>query len=231
MSHLLLEKDLRSAKEGSVVRSLARARTFAVMQRLNAERNKTVARVLGESKLIETDGTTVSLLKGASFDHADLAGVDLTGADLSGADLRKATLDHAKLDRANLEGADLTGANMQLASFDHADMHNVYAFRVNLELAHLWGTNFGPDTYLSGANLRHANLDSANLSGTYLEFANLSGASHVTQEQLVSCAELGGATMPDGQTLSDPKMHNGPTLEEWLKEKGARKVLEDGNNN
>src|SRR5215213_5434690 len=49
MSQLLLEKDLRGAEEGSVVRTLARARTFVALQRLDAEHNQSIARFLGES--------------------------------------------------------------------------------------------------------------------------------------------------------------------------------------
>jgi hypothetical protein len=72
MSQLLLEKDLRNAEEGSVVRTLARARTFVALQRLDAEHNQSIARFLGESKLSETDGTTIGLLRGASLENADL---------------------------------------------------------------------------------------------------------------------------------------------------------------
>jgi len=200
MSQLLLEKDLRGAEEGSVVRTLARARTFVAMQRLDAEHNQSIARFLGESKLIETDGTTISLLKGASLDHADLAGVDLENADLSGANLKDANLDNANLDNANLEGADVVNATMKWATFDHANMQHLFTFDVNLSDAHLVGTNLsGPNTYLDGAKLSHANLYSANLSDAELDDANLNGASHVTPEQLDSSKSLLGATLPNGQ--------------------------------
>jgi hypothetical protein len=98
---------------------------------------------------------------------------------------------------------------MKDATLDHANMHNLFAFDVNLSGAHLWGTNLsGPNTYLSGANLSNANLDSANLSKAELAFANLRGAAHVTQKQLDSCKSLQGATMP-----------NGLKYEVWLKGK------------
>jgi len=216
MSQLLLEKDLLGSQEGSVEWTLARARTFTVMQRLDAERNKTVVRFLGESKLIETDGTTPSLLKGASLDHANLAGVDLSHADLSGANLehanlenayfKGANLDNANLDNANLEGAYSYGdATMKGASFAHANMHNFYTLpQVNLSGAELWDTNLS-GAYLEGANLSDAYLKSANLSDANLDSANLRGAMGVTQEQLDSCKSLLDATMPNG--------------EKWLKEK------------
>jgi uncharacterized protein YjbI with pentapeptide repeats len=224
MSHLLLEEDLLGSKEGSVVRTLARARTFATMQRLDAERNQTIARFLDESKLIETDGTTTSLLKDASLKHADLAKVDLTGADLSGAKLNGANLELATLNNANLEGADVSSANMKYAYVSHANMHNLFAFKVNLSVSELWDTNLsGPNTYLSGANLSDAYLKSANLSDAHLDSANLRGAMSVTQEQLDSCSSLEGATMPDGQTLKSHFDPNAPTFKEWLKGKEATK--------
>jgi uncharacterized protein YjbI with pentapeptide repeats len=204
MSQLLLEQDLRGAKEGSVVRTLARARTIVALQRLDAEHNQSIARFLGESKLSETDGTTIGLLRGASLENADLAGVDLENADLSGAHLREANLKNANLDNANLEGADVRRVNMKDATLDHANMHNLFAFDVNLSGALLLHTNLsGPDTYLSNANLSNANLTSANLSDVWLDFANLSDTSHVTQKQLDSCKSLEGTTMPNGKKYED----------------------------
>jgi len=204
MSQLLLEQDLRNAKEGSVVRTLARARTIVALQRLDAEHNQSIARFLGESKLSETDGTTIGLLRGASLENADLAGVDLENADLSGAHLRGANLKNANLDNANLEGADVRRVNMNDATLAHANMHNVDAFKANLSWALLWDTNLsGRNTYLSNTNLRYAYLDGANLSGAELTYADLSDASHVTQKQLDSCKSLEGTTMPNGLKYAD----------------------------
>ena len=42
MGNLLLEKDLRDSERGSEVRTLARARTATVMQRLDSDRNRNV---------------------------------------------------------------------------------------------------------------------------------------------------------------------------------------------
>lgn len=73
----------------------------------------------------------------------------------------------------------------------------------------------------SGANLRAANLGHA-----WLRDANLRRARHVTDEQLEKAETLAGATMPDGQTLKGgllgDEAPNGPTFEEWLKDKKAQ---------
>jgi hypothetical protein len=89
---------------------------------------------------------------------------------------------------------------------------------------------------LSGANLSEAvlgaavlrNRSGANLSGATLTRADLSDAKGVTNEQLSAASYLQGATMPDRQTLKGEKTPNGPTLEDWLKDKKAHE--KDGAN-
>jgi uncharacterized protein YjbI with pentapeptide repeats len=218
MSQLLLEKDLRNAEEGSEARTLARARTLAVMQRLDADRNQTIARFLTESKLIETDETTIGLLKGAGLEEANLERVDLTRADLSGADLsdadlsdadlldadlrdailRGATLRNANFAYADLTGANLSGADLSGAVLDRANLSGAFLYRVGLSGAFLYGASLsGAD--LSDANLSDADLIEIDLSGADLSGADLSGARGVTDEELEGQATvLQGATMPDG---------------------------------
>jgi uncharacterized protein YjbI with pentapeptide repeats len=295
MSQLLLEKDLRRSEEGSVVRTLARARTFGVMQRLDAERNNTVARFLSESKLIEIDGTTISLLRGASLEHADLVGVDLRFADLStanlqGANLHMASLKHANmsdvhlssttdltnatLEGANLSDADLSNADLSYANLKNADVHGADMLGADLSNANLKFTDLSADlsntfpdltdltnadlssAFLLGAKLRYAWLPDADLSGAYLNRAdledvfmpnadlsdadlsntnlrnanlrnaNLRNAKRVSEEQLRQASSLEGATMPGGQTLRGDNTPNGPTFEDWLKDRKSRE--EDG---
>jgi uncharacterized protein YjbI with pentapeptide repeats len=81
-------------------------------------------------------------------------------------------------------------------------------------------------TDLYEAKLRGANLRGANLGHAWLRGANLRRARHVTDEQLEKAETLAGATMPDGQTLKGgllgDEAPNGPTFEEWLKDKKAQ---------
>ena len=108
IGQLLLDKDrpLRQLEEdeGYDVRTLARARTITVLQRLDGERKANVLQFLYESGLIGKDDALVDLtgadLREAYLREAWLLRVDLSGADLSGADLI----------RANLNRADLSGA-------------------------------------------------------------------------------------------------------------------------
>ena len=91
---------------------------------------------------------------------------------------------------------------------------------------------------LSGANLISATLISANLSEAHLSGADLNGANlltaslryakGVTNEQLSAAISLEGATVPDGQTLRGDTMPNGPTFEDWIKNKKAREEVEEG---
>jgi uncharacterized protein YjbI with pentapeptide repeats len=199
MSTLLLEKDLRNAKEGSEVLILARARTVTVMQGLDAEGNRNVVRFLAEAGLTGVGQSSLSLLE-----ETDLSGVDLSGANLTDADLRDALLLEAELlfallRDANLSGADLYGANLTDADLTNADLSGAYLSGANLSGA-----------YLSGADLSGAYLSEANLRYTTLDEADLRGAEGVTQEQLAQASSLEGATMPNGQKYED-----------WLKSKGS----------
>ena len=101
MGSLLLEKDLRNSEKDSEVRTLARARTVTVIQRLDSDRNRDVIRFLKEAHLLTSKGqSSFRLLAGA-----DLEGAHLEGTDLSGANLTFAELPRADLRRANLRGA------------------------------------------------------------------------------------------------------------------------------
>jgi hypothetical protein len=64
-------------------------------------------------------------------------------------------------------------------------------------------------------------LRDADLSGAVLTNAT------VTEEQLVTCKSLEGATMTDGQILKSVDNPGGTTFKEWRKSKGRG---EDGEN-
>jgi uncharacterized protein YjbI with pentapeptide repeats len=248
MSHLLLEKDLRNSKEDSVVRTLARARTAAVIQGLDGPRNRNVIRFLNEAHLIGQGESSIHLLADADLQGAGLHDADLSSVDLSGANLSGANLDGAYLSETNLSGADLSEANLSWAYLDettnlkdtqlkYAELRGADLWRVNLSRsgAGFWLKEVDlRDAFLYGADLHGAALISADLRGAWLKRADLHGAivedtdlsgAEVTQEQLASCASLRSSTMPDGQTLKGYKKgtQNGPTFKEWLKDKQASK--------
>jgi hypothetical protein len=124
--------------------------------------------------------------------------LDLLRADLRGADLNGAGLRGADLNGAHLSGADLRGADLKWADLSFAD--------------------------LSGADLRRVDLLNAVLSGTVLRGADLRraslrGAQGWTVEQLRAAKSLEEATMPDGKILRGEANPDGPTFDEWVKDR------------
>jgi uncharacterized protein YjbI with pentapeptide repeats len=115
LSNLLLEHDLRKSEEDGEVRTLARARTATVIQRLDAGGNRNVIRFLDEAGLTKDSQSSIRLLAGVDLRGAHLGGIDLVGTDLSDADLRYADLSKANLLDANLRGAELSDANLDKA--------------------------------------------------------------------------------------------------------------------
>jgi uncharacterized protein YjbI with pentapeptide repeats len=204
MSTLLLEKDLRDSEPDSEVRTLARARTLTVLERLDPSRKTQVMRFLLEADLVQSADETVPIIA-------------LAGADLREARLRAANLRAADLREADLDSAILSGASLREADLNWADLSNAYLSPdVDLREADL------SHAYLLFADLSGADLSGANLSGAHLREAdlretNMQGARGVTNDELEQqVASLEGATMPNGQKY-----------EEWLKSKGRE---EDGRN-
>jgi uncharacterized protein YjbI with pentapeptide repeats len=185
----------------------------------------------GDTNLITADLTKTDLSKAA-----------LQGANLAHCTLDKATLTNAALQRAQLNSASLRGADLSDAALQDADLSSAYLSGADLQedvplfafkkeatnltdakLIHaaLQDANLS-STYLSGADLTDADLADADLADAYLSDANLTGAKGWTEEQLTAARSLEGTTMPDGQTLKSDKMPQGPTFEEWLKDKEGR---------
>jgi uncharacterized protein YjbI with pentapeptide repeats len=249
MSHLLLEKDLIFAEEGSVVGTLARARTFAIMQRLDAERNQTIVRFLGEAKLIYLSFGKISLLHDANLRHADLSGAylreadleeaDLRGADLSGANLFDAFMHKAKLDAADLRGANLHYARLQEASLHYAKLSDANLIKTQLDAVDLSGADLRKavlrharlgrlgqgdlsDANLSKANLRGVGLYEADLSDADLSKAVLRGA-HLMDANLSKAVGLTDEQIAAAESLEGATMPNGQKYEDWIKDQEGRK--------
>jgi uncharacterized protein YjbI with pentapeptide repeats len=204
MSTLLLEKDLRDSEPDSEVRTLARARTLTVLERLDPSRKTQVMRFLLEADLVQSADETVPIiaLAGADLREARLRAANLRAADLREADLDSAILSGASLREADLNWADLSNAYLSPdVDLREADLSHAYLLFADLSGADLSGAN------LSGAHLREADLREANMEGSR-------GVTNDELEQQV--ASLEGATMPNGQKY-----------EEWLKSKGRG---EDGRN-
>jgi uncharacterized protein YjbI with pentapeptide repeats len=247
MSQLMLEGNLRGSKEGSEVRTLARARTRTVLGRLDGRRKGSVVQFLYEASLIDKENPVVSL-SAVRLRGADLSDVELHDANLSGTYLNDANLSGTSLNDTNLIGAHLSSANLSWASLSSAEVSGAYLSKANLSNAHLSNANLsgthlmeanlsdailrdahmGDGVELNDANLSNAELVGANLSGAYLIDTNLSGAylfDTNLKDTNLSGANLSGATgvadakLEKAQTLKGATMPNGQKYEDWLKSK------------
>jgi hypothetical protein len=122
MTHLLLEKELRTSKEEDEAHAVARARTLTVLRQLDGERKGTVLRFLSEARVISKSDPIVDLegadLSKANLHKASLSAVNLCKVDLSKADLSEAMLYEADLHKADLRGVDLRSAIVLGANLD-----------------------------------------------------------------------------------------------------------------
>jgi hypothetical protein len=113
------------------------------------------------------------IIDNALLDHANLIGTHLQDAYLLGvqlqhADLKGAHLERAELGNALLYAANLTDAYLQDACLLMAELQWAYLIR----------------THLERADLREADFLGANLWKAHLQGAVLTGAKHLTQDQL-----------------------------------------------
>jgi uncharacterized protein YjbI with pentapeptide repeats len=236
MTTLMLEQDLRGSDVDSEVRTIAQARTSAVLQAVESQNLRTLLQFLSDARLIQrVDGNRpiISLdrvdlsdsdlrniaLNGSNLSFAILSEADLRDATLSDATLSDAILQHADLGGADLREADLRGANLSYANLRFADLREADLREANLSYANLRGAKLsGAD--LKGANLRFADLRRANLSDTYLPFADLSdayvGGADLSYANL-SYANLSGVTGLTGKQIAATESLEGATMPDGQK--------------
>ena len=194
MESLILNKGLLSSQKGDEVRTIAQARTLAVLRRIAPDRKREVMQFLSEAGLVSR----------ALANNAEPI-VNLDEADWSGGDLSRIDLPQAHLVGANLSGANLKYSNWDKVFMEHADLSGAYLYGSGLEGARMTGVDLS-DADLSNTDLSNADLSNAGLSGTNLQEADLSGADlqgaqGVTNEELEEQAKaLEDTTMPDGST-------------------------------
>jgi hypothetical protein len=188
---LLLDKDrpLRQTQARDEARTLARARTIAVLRTLDRNHNRILLNFLQEAGLLRVDDPVINL-KNADLSQIDLGDVIISRAMLSEVNLRKANLrgaeliDGTDLSESHLEEADLRGA---ILDFDLGLSAGARYFQQSGSAWTVIPDDPTHATHLIGTNLKKANLHNAKL----------------TNKQLAECASLEGATMPDGQKYED----------------------------
>jgi uncharacterized protein YjbI with pentapeptide repeats len=232
MSTLILEKDLRHADVRDEAPTVARARTLAVLVRLDPSRKAAVIQFLADAGLVQGRGAYLAQAtgegevgqRGEGMEEAfkGIPVISLSGADLSGADLSELGGGFPVLsgDSSGMyysggsgTGPYLSGADLSYADLSGANLHFAFLNGANLENADLSGANLS-DTSLNGANLLRADLSGADLRQ---DEAMPGRMSEEEGKQLKKqAASLKGATMPNGQKYED-----------WLKSKDSG---EDGDN-
>jgi uncharacterized protein YjbI with pentapeptide repeats len=177
-------------------RTIIRAQTLTVLERVGKKRKRAIMRFLSESGLLEIGSETAISLDDADFSDANLDSMNLSGkglrqirltpATLASADLSRADLSRADLSRADLSRADLSRADLGKADLSDADLNSADLRRASLRGADLRGADLRAadlrgeadlsSTALSSTDLRKASLRGANLSWAKLIGADLRGA-------------------------------------------------------
>lgn len=121
MEKLLLEKNLRKSKQGSEVRSIARARTLSILRVLDEEHKGQLLIFLAEAGLINRNQAVVDL-RGAYLSYANLHGANLSSVALSDTNLFHANLIGADLSNANLSGTNLLCTYLNSANIQRANL-------------------------------------------------------------------------------------------------------------
>jgi uncharacterized protein YjbI with pentapeptide repeats len=138
ISELLIDKKLHEkSNDYDAARVTARAQTLAVLERLDAQRKRTVLLFLREARLInrndypEEGPYVLYYAHYVVLENADLSGANLEDArlistsgkepiSLKGANLKAAKLSGAILRKADLSSADLSGADLSYADLTNA---------------------------------------------------------------------------------------------------------------
>jgi uncharacterized protein YjbI with pentapeptide repeats len=192
MSDLLFTDKLAESKQGDEVRSVARARTLAALQNLNATRKGILLQFLYQSGLIKNPQPGVK----AQNPIVDMSSANLEGVDLSHVELKGANLDTVNLNGANLNNAGLGNSNLINSNLIYANLNSIVLGGANLSHTDMTGSDLR-GAYLVGADLEHAELVETNLGDAILDGADLRGAT-VTPRQLNQAFSLHGTIMPNG---------------------------------
>jgi uncharacterized protein YjbI with pentapeptide repeats len=157
-------------------RTIIRAQTLTVLERVGKKRKRAIMRFLSESGLLEIGSETAISLDDADFSDANLDSMNLSGKGLRQIRLTPATLASADLSRADLSRADLGKADLSDADLNSADLRRASLRGADLRGADLRAADLRGEADLSGADLSSTDLRKASLRGANLSWAKLIGA-------------------------------------------------------
>ena len=172
ISTLLLEQKLRTSKNSSEARILARTQSLFAFRNLDGDRKAKALQFIYEAGLIYSPPI-----------------VNLNGANLSKANLQYATLQRSELKGVFLRNAILKGANLANTNLCGSNLENS-----DFEGAIVTGADFSY-TNLSHANLRSLDLTSTNIDWVILDYADLTDAK-LLPEQLKNIASSKNTKFP-----------------------------------
>jgi uncharacterized protein YjbI with pentapeptide repeats len=219
MSQLLTDekRPLHRAQPGDRLSLVARARTLAVLRRLDSSRRSSVLQFLYETNLIDKENPIVTLsgisILGSITGAADFSGVNLSFSYLGDADLSGTVLTGADLAFCGLSGVDLREADISEVEFTHTDLSGAdlrYSVLTNtvftgtiLEDANLEGTQiWGND--LTEATLTNANLRGADFVGsTIAEMVGDDPSDSDLTDAILTDADLSGADLTDAEITEE----------------------------
>jgi len=189
MGQLMTDEGLRESESGDAVRSLARARTFTVLDRLDGPRKASVLRFLAESELItkgeeeEEESSPITVPSDAYSEEGTLSEEALQEIF---EDMKERRAEKARRGEMPNRGSSA------VVSLHGANLRGVDAGASARTTPNLTGTDLsGAD--LSGADLSWVNLSDTNLANTFLSDADLSHTNMVRAD--LTAADLSGANL------------------------------------
>jgi hypothetical protein len=155
---MLLNEDnpLLEAEPDATLSSIARAKTLAILDRIDPQQKRTALGFLNDSRLIhegKIHEKGVISLKGADLSGPYLRDTDLSNALLKDALLGGALLAGAYLKDTNLSGASLRDADLREAKLTGADLSDAYLAAANLEGATVSDEQLGEVESLEGTTM------------------------------------------------------------------------------
>ncbi len=149
MATLLHKEKLGDSHTSSVIRSVAKSRTLAVLRMLDSRRKGYIIQFLYDADLIKSDTKIIDLTRADLYKtyigKIELTNIDLSGSYLMAADLCGVSFRNAKFTGTSLRGTNLSEANLEGADFSEADLTKTNLQRAKYNSDTKWPDKFNPE--------------------------------------------------------------------------------------